>query len=211
MKGKLKEWDFENNPQQAEDPVEWVDLETSGVEPGMRDFADYDPDLDSDLDLEDLDFGPNDYAFIPQDQIGEGNDTEEEGEQEMEGIEAGPGPQTAVNRMRAFATAHAGYRVLEDDDDKRIVVVEKNAGRVHRKQRPPSSKICDEEGDIDMTENPFHPFDSELDWRIAQWAIKEDSGHKAFDRLLSIPGVSHTFCKPSVRPFSDTIFRSLKN
>ena len=201
MKGKLKEWDVElDHPHQAEDPTEWEDLETSGGEPGMGDFADYHPDLDSDLDLEDLDFGPKDYEFIPQDQISECDAAESEEEIVMEGIEyseAGPGPQTAANRLRAYAAAHAAYRVLDDDDDERIVVVEKDAGHVCRKEKPPNSKIYDKEGDVDMTENPFHPFNSELDWRIAQWAIKEDPGHKAFDRLLSIPGVSHTFCKPA--------------
>jgi hypothetical protein len=201
MNGKLKEWDLED---QGEDPTEREDLVTSGGDLGMGDFADYEPDLDSDLDLEDMDFGPNDYEFIPQDQINEGDAAEEEPDEdlieEMEGIEypeAGPGPQTAVNRLRAYASAHAGYRISEDEDDERVVVVDKDAGQVRRKERPPGSKICDEEGDIDMAENPFHPFNSELDWRIAQWAIKEDPGHKAFDRLLSIPGVSHTFCRPT--------------
>jgi len=207
MKGKLKEWDFEDHLQQAEDPMEWEDLETLGVEPGMEDMAHYDPDLDSDLDLEDLDFGPNDYEFIPQDPVSESYAMEDEDEvaPEMEGIEAGPGPQTAVNRLRGYAAAHAGYRVLEEDDDERITVVEGNAGHVRRKEKPPGSKMCDKEGDMDMTENSFYPFNSELDWRIAQWAIKEDPGHKAFDRLLSIPGVSYTFCKPTV-DYSKTLF-----
>ncbi|CAA7267865.1 unnamed protein product [Cyclocybe aegerita] len=33
------------------------------------------------------------------------------------------------------------------------------------------------------------PFTSELDWKIAQWAIKDSPGHNAFDCLLKIPGV----------------------
>lgn len=194
MNGKMKEWDLDEDPQLAEDQMEW-DSETSELEP------DYDPHQDSNLDLEDMDFGPNDYEFIPPDHISaDGAMEEEELIEEMEGIEyaeAGPGPQTAANRLRTFAAAHAGYRVLEDDDDERVVVVEKDAGHVRRKEKPPGSKICDKEGDTDMTENPFHPFNSELDWRIAQWAIKENPGHKAFDRLLSVPGVSHTFQKPT--------------
>lgn len=39
-------------------------------------------------------------------------------------------------------------------------------------------------------QNPYAPFTSELDWRIARWAVKDNPGHKVFDRLLSIPGVS---------------------
>ncbi|KAJ7743424.1 hypothetical protein B0H14DRAFT_2308748, partial [Mycena olivaceomarginata] len=35
----------------------------------------------------------------------------------------------------------------------------------------------------------FAPFASELDWMIAEWVIKDGPGHKAFDRLLDIPGV----------------------
>ena len=42
----------------------------------------------------------------------------------------------------------------------------------------------------DDTQNSIYsPFSSELDWQVAQWAIKDNPGHKAFDRLLSIPGV----------------------
>ncbi|KAL0954330.1 hypothetical protein HGRIS_003328 [Hohenbuehelia grisea] len=53
----------------------------------------------------------------------------------------------------------------------------------------------DQEGDISMegssssTTSPYFPFASELDWRVADWFVKEDPGHSAFDRLLSIPGV----------------------
>jgi hypothetical protein len=39
-------------------------------------------------------------------------------------------------------------------------------------------------------QNPYAPFTSELDWRIARWTVKDNPGHKVFDRLLSIPGVS---------------------
>jgi hypothetical protein len=54
---------------------------------------------------------------------------------------------------------------------------------------------ADDEGDVIMQElegmsNQFAPFASELDWRIASWAIKDGIGHKSFDRLMSIPGVS---------------------
>ncbi|KAJ3776370.1 hypothetical protein FB446DRAFT_762900 [Lentinula raphanica] len=35
----------------------------------------------------------------------------------------------------------------------------------------------------------FAPFASEMDWRIAEWVVKDGIGHKSFDRLLAIPGV----------------------
>ncbi|TFK46455.1 hypothetical protein OE88DRAFT_1638237 [Heliocybe sulcata] len=44
----------------------------------------------------------------------------------------------------------------------------------------------DSEGD---TSNPFFPFASELDWRVAKWAIEEGPGQSAFDRFLDIPGI----------------------
>ena len=43
------------------------------------------------------------------------------------------------------------------------------------------------------TDPKFYPFNSELDWKIAQWAIKDGPGKNAFDRLLKIPGVSHLY------------------
>jgi hypothetical protein len=58
----------------------------------------------------------------------------------------------------------------------------------------------DEEGDVSMDDgglgegssaavNRFAPFASELDWRVACWAIQDGIGHKSFDRLMAIPGV----------------------
>ena len=47
-------------------------------------------------------------------------------------------------------------------------------------------------GEAALPEQEFAPFASELDWRVARWAVQEGIGHKSLDRLLSIPGVS--FC-----------------
>ena len=44
--------------------------------------------------------------------------------------------------------------------------------------------------DNTIPNNPYAPFSSEMDWMIAQWAVKDAPGHKAFDRFLEIPGVS---------------------
>ncbi|KDQ49172.1 hypothetical protein JAAARDRAFT_201091 [Jaapia argillacea MUCL 33604] len=41
----------------------------------------------------------------------------------------------------------------------------------------------------EMEGDAFMPFASELDWRIAQWAIQESPGKGSVDRLLAIPGV----------------------
>jgi hypothetical protein len=40
-----------------------------------------------------------------------------------------------------------------------------------------------------MQQNKFAPFTSELDWRIAHWAVKDSASNNAFDRLLKIPEV----------------------
>jgi len=45
----------------------------------------------------------------------------------------------------------------------------------------------DEEADREM--DRFAPFASELDWKIAKWAVGEGIRHKSFDRLVGIPGV----------------------
>ncbi|KAG2071691.1 hypothetical protein BDR04DRAFT_1015493 [Suillus decipiens] len=35
----------------------------------------------------------------------------------------------------------------------------------------------------------FYSFTSRLDWQVGCWAVQEGIRHKAFDRLLAIPGV----------------------
>ena len=44
--------------------------------------------------------------------------------------------------------------------------------------------------DTPLLEQKFALFASELDWRVARWAVQEGVGHKSLDRLLAIPGVS---------------------
>src|ERR1700723_74007 len=55
---------------------------------------------------------------------------------------------------------------------------------------------ADADGDVPMHHDgdntgafAFHPFASELDWRVANWVVKESPGNNSFDRFLSIPGV----------------------
>jgi hypothetical protein len=198
MEGKFREWDVdlaEEETQEIEEPMEWQSLETSeqDIAQDDADTDDYDPHEDEDFDgIADVDLGPNDYHFIPH-EIDSGNVDDEAGAAERPGR-----PHPSVQNM-----AQAERHVLDDDQDERIIIVEKEAGQVHRMESPPhfharASEI-DPEGDINMTEtsnNSFHPFNSELDWRVAQWAIKDNPGHKAFDRLLSIPGVRHQMLNP---------------
>lgn len=109
------------------------------------------------------------------------------------------GPSTQANRMlRANA-----LRTLDDNDDSRVVDVHPSAGYVirmddtlHNKWRSTFGDVdVDDDEDVEMSNdfdqvsNPYMPFASELDWRIARWAVKDGPGQNAFDRLLKIPGV----------------------
>ena len=107
-----------------------------------------------------------------------------------------PGPSSVRQRPIPVQPRH-----LEDDDDSRIIESHPTAGRVIRMNDNLHAKwkrsfglaLPDPDGDIEMgvadPPNSFAPFASELDWRIAEWVIKDGPGHKAFDRLLNIPGV----------------------
>ena len=49
--------------------------------------------------------------------------------------------------------------------------------------------------DVASSEQRFSPFASELDWRVAGWAVQEGVGHKLLDQLLAIPRASaFLFC-----------------
>ena len=80
------------------------------------------------------------------------------------------------------------HRSLDDKDDTQFTAEHPTAGAV-------LPATPDGDGDIEMGDttennlNAFSPFSSELDWRIAEWAIKEKVGNSAIDRLLEIPGV----------------------
>ncbi|EGO04582.1 hypothetical protein SERLA73DRAFT_68274 [Serpula lacrymans var. lacrymans S7.3] len=98
----------------------------------------------------------------------------------------------------------AGPSKLPDEDDKeRIEVPHPTAGKVIRMDKTVYERWKREfgaenmDGDMDMDSdksdgsgNIFAPFASELDWRVACWAVQDGIGHKLFDRLMAIPGVA---------------------
>lgn len=133
-------------------------------------------DLRQDLDL-DMDFGPyeSELNFLPSD--------------EPEIGRAGPDPQTETHIPQGAAKSHP---ILDDDDDQRVIQIDEEAGRIFRQDPPPRHFQVDNDSDcmMDGEPNPFFPFASELDWRVARWAVKDGPGHNAFNRLLEIPGVS---------------------
>jgi len=170
-KGKLRDLGLSD----TEDEVDMVQPTVSDNTDDI-DLEGYDQQQDSDIN--DIDFGPygEEYHFLPND---------EPGQEDLEGA-AGPGPSTVANRIIRAA-------VLDDDDDECVTVIDEEAGRIYRQDAPPRYIPIDEDGDAvmgdDSEPNPFTPFSSELDWRVAQWAVKDGPGHNAFDRLLKIPGV----------------------
>lgn len=149
-------------------------------------WLEYDPQEDPDVAME---FGPygDELQFIPAEPLANLDENRR---------------QAAENNIH-LGTKHSRHTVLDDDDDERIILVDEDAGRIFRKETPPRY-TQDREGDTLMEEdsesNPFAPFSSELDWRIAHWAVKDGPGHNAFNRLLEIPGVSNfeSFIKPQL-------------
>lgn len=96
--------------------------------------------------------------------------------------------------------------ILEEDEDSRVEEIHLQAGRIIRMSDSLHEKYrrifgasremgLDVEGDVDMDEvegdHTYAPFASELDWRIAKWAVEDGPGHNAFNRLLDIPGVCY--------------------
>jgi hypothetical protein len=133
-----------------------------------------------------LNLGPEETVFIPHitaDLTAESEPTSSSS--------AGPAPQDASIRRAALSN-----HTLDDESDERVTVTHKNAGVVRRHVSPPVHSFRDNDGDTAMegadqaAAQPYHPFHSDLDWRVAQWAIKDSPGQNALDRLLAVPGVS---------------------
>jgi hypothetical protein len=112
--------------------------------------------------------------------------------------EAGPGPST-----RERSSRFRQHRFLDDDNDSQYIQEHPTAGHKIRMDKSLHEKwkaafSTDADGDVDMdfdhntsaaSANAFTPFASELDWQVAQWAVKDQIGHNSLNRLLSIPGV----------------------
>ncbi|KAF8909039.1 hypothetical protein CPB84DRAFT_1843381 [Gymnopilus junonius] len=54
-----------------------------------------------------------------------------------------------------------------------------------------------------------HPFNSELDWRFAEWAVKDGPGHNAVNRLLAIPGKNLDYHTTMFAPYIRKLIQSL--
>ncbi|TFK59486.1 hypothetical protein BDN72DRAFT_745379, partial [Pluteus cervinus] len=87
----------------------------------------------------------------------------------------------------------------DDEDDERVVDEHATAGKVLRtdlryaRLQKLSCQDHDGDGDVQMAgddeDNPHAPFEGDLDWRVAKWAVEDEVRQNSLDRLLSIPGV----------------------
>jgi len=209
MLGKFRAWANDDDDDESDDEGDLPshEHEDHPEDHGDDDEIDYNPMDDPDLQfgLSQLNLDRDDSFFIPRYSDRTTSNVTNEGE-------GGPGPQTAAHRLRQTA---ASYHVLDDDDDKREINTCEEAGKVRRKVSPPTLQLesKDANGDTIMREpdeqsiprSPFFPFTSELDWKVAQWAIKEDPGKNALDRLLSVPGVHLTSLHARVAPTANII------
>lgn len=113
--------------------------------------------------------------------------------------EAGPGPSTQAHRD-CMAERQLGGKARElNDGDLPMVEVEHLTGgalirmdqSLHDRWRLAHNLPVDDpmDGSNSAPDNLYAPFLSEMDWRIADWVVKENIGHNSFNRLLLIPGV----------------------
>ena len=122
--------------------------------------------------------------------------------------EAGPGPstiETNIGLRRMVGGLPHSLRVKEAEA---FSEPHQNGGKVIRMGEKLYEKwrarFRDEKEFTDDEEALYSPFTSKLEWQIAQWAVQENVGQGAFDRLLKIPGVSTLF-RVHVQDYTDKI------
>ncbi|KAJ3964293.1 hypothetical protein EV361DRAFT_979394 [Lentinula raphanica] len=121
-------------------------------------------------------------------------------DREPEVGEAGPGPST-VSQRNTLLERQLGAKLRTFDDTEEVEkVVEENleAARIIRmdpsletRWRLAHNLEVDHpmDGSSPLPDEAFAPFATEMDWKIAEWVIKDGIGHKSLDKLLAIPGI----------------------
>ncbi|KAH9924485.1 uncharacterized protein B0H18DRAFT_877763 [Fomitopsis serialis] len=145
---------------------------------------------------------------VREDRDEDEEEDEEEGEYEDEDEAqdlifvptAGPS-RAARTAESSSAPARRTAIALDDEDDTRVEVVDEKAGRVTGERETVQEawrrhlakrKENQTQRDTDEDESPrplWEPFESETDWEIASWCIKEGISQGAVDRFLKIPKV----------------------
>jgi hypothetical protein len=72
------------------------------------------------------------------------------------------------------------------DEEPELVEVFPNAGKIYGYSEDAHTEYQNLCGGGD---NPFHPFQNEMEWEVAKWAKEMQTGDNTFTRLLQIPGV----------------------
>lgn len=156
----------------------------------MRRECEGDPDHDGELVgdwLQELEEENNPYHFVPL-------------EPDSTFGVAGPGPSTQAHRERLSERQLGGKVRTLDDGDLSLFEVEHHTGgalvrmdqSLHDRWRLAHDITVDVpmDGSSSPPGNVYAPFASEMDWRVAEWVVKDNIGHNSFDRFLQIPGVS---------------------
>lgn len=114
--------------------------------------------------------------------------------------QAGPGPSTQAYRD-SLANRQLGAKVRTfPTEDLSMFEVEHPTGgsrirmdeSLYERWRASHDFSDDSPMDGSDKSNIYAPFASEMDWRIADWVVKDNIGHNSLNRLLAIPGVSTT-------------------
>ncbi|TFY53298.1 hypothetical protein EVJ58_g9528, partial [Rhodofomes roseus] len=151
-----------------------------------------------------------DFDDSDSDSEEDGDDVEISGYSEPGFNSTGSAPQPAAageNNAEAGPSSRPLRRTaiaLDDDEDTRVEEVDEEAARVLRmvedagdvwsrggsakKRRTETAE--DEDRDLEHAgdDNPWDPFDSEMDWKFASWAIQEGLTQTSIDKVLEIPG-----------------------
>jgi hypothetical protein len=128
-----------------------------------------------------------------------------------------PSPEDLQEEFQAGPSCGFYRTTVEtEEEDERVEEEDERAGArlrvvdtLHERWKREFGSSQDMQGDVNMSDvskeedgSKFSPFASELDWRIARWAIQDGIGHKSFNRLMSIPGVSGKACVYLTLPLS---------
>ncbi|KAH9923375.1 uncharacterized protein B0H18DRAFT_955913 [Fomitopsis serialis] len=129
----------------------------------------------------------------PIDPGGQGNDGGSgSGSGDRDSGNAGPSTTSIPNSRRTALS-------LDDNDDEQVVDEDEEAGvitdvdsHMHNKwlEGREEAPSAEEEGAEDQSKNAWEPFESEMDWQFASWAIQEGLTLGSIDKALEIPGVS---------------------
>jgi hypothetical protein len=98
-----------------------------------------------------------------------------------EGVVPGPSEAEELGRHRR--------RTLIDDAQQWTWQWDESAGKVLRYEDTIHSRWRSLFSDGDSPDKGYLPFNSRLDWEIAQWAVKEDISQTSLNNLLEIPQV----------------------